>query len=318
MAADPSLRAKPILIAVAAVFALAIVGIGWVGWPRGSTAISHEDALEDFRRGYAADNHAETSTADRSGSSVTGARNATGQASTPEPGVYTYAARGSEQVKLGPFPAEDRPLPGTISVAVSAPRAGTDSGESVVEARNATLDNRCFDWTLNLFAEHTEQATWCVDDAGALRMTAHTKHQSIGALSPIATLNCDPDILIDPPSGESDLECELRLDGGPAAIRATIVGTATVLPTEQLTLGEFGSSDTASRDIAPRSTGVIQTTPLAITYTVSGDLSGTWSEKLWLSEDMLPVRIARDLELKGPATFTEHSILELSHLSPTR
>ena len=149
-------------------------------------------------------------------------------------------------------------------------------------------------------------------------MAAHTKHQSIGALSPIATLNCDPDFLIDPGIDESDLECQLRLDGGPAAISATVAGTATMLPTEQLTLGEFGSNDTASRDTAPRNTAVIRTTPLAITYTVSGDLSGTWSEKLWLSDDMLPVRIVRDLELTGPATFTEHSILELSHLSPTR
>jgi hypothetical protein len=312
MAADRFRRAKPILITGTAAFALAVAGIGWVAWPRGSTTISHEDALEDFRRSYAADNRAEGSAADSSGSSITGARNTTGQPSTPAPGVYTYTAEGNEQVKLGPFPAEDRQLPGTISIVVSAPRVGTDSDGSAVETHNATQATGCFDWTLNLFAEHTEQATWCVAD-GTLRMAAHTKHQSIGALSPTATLNCDPDILIDPGTSESDLECELRLDGGPAAISASIAGTATVLPKEQLTLGKSRSDNTASRN-----TEVVRTTPLAITYTVSGDLSGSWSEKLWLTEDMLPVRITRDLELTGPATFTEHSVLELSHLAPTR
>ena len=104
MASDQSRRAKPILIAGAAVFALAVVGIGWVAWPRGSTAISHEDALEDFRRGYEADNLAEGSAADSSDTSTTGASNASERPSIPEPGVYTYAAEGNEQVKLDRSP----------------------------------------------------------------------------------------------------------------------------------------------------------------------------------------------------------------------
>lgn len=312
MAADQPRRAKPILITGAAVIALAVVGIGWVAWPRGTAAISHEDALKDFRRGY--------SGGDASDSSATsnGADNDSELPTTPEPGVYTYTAEGNERVKLGPFPAEDRPLPGTVSIVVSAPRAGTDSDGSADETRNTAHDTSCFDWTLSLFAEHTEVTTWCVKDTGTLRMAAHAKHQSIGALSPTATLNCDPDTLIGPGTDESDLECELRLEGGPAAITATVTGTATVAPTEQLTLGEFGSDDTTSNDTASNNTEVVSTTPLEITYTVSGDLRGTWSEKLWLSDDMLPVRIVRSLELSGPATFTEHSTLELSHLSPTR
>jgi hypothetical protein len=271
------------------------MGVGWVAWPRGTTAISHEDAVEDFRRA-----HPRNNTADGSDADTIEPDDSSEQLSTPEPGVYTYTAEGNEQVKLGPFPAEHRPLPDTVSIVVSAPITGTNS--------NGSADaSRCFDWTLNLFAEHTEVTTWCIGDAGTMTMAAHTKHQSIGGLSPTATLNCDPDVLVVPGTRESDLGCDLRLEGGPAEVTARIVGTASVSAKEQL-----------DRDKGSRDDAVVETTPLTITYAVSGDLSGTWSEKLWLSDDMLPVRIVRSLDLRGPATFTEHSTLELTHLSPTR
>lgn len=323
MAADRPRRAKPILIAGAAVITLALMGIGWVAWPRGTTEISHDDALEDFRSDYVAGDSADGSDAGTVATDDSSARPA-----TPEPGVYTYTAEGGERVKLGPFPAEDRPLPASVSIVVSAPRAGTDSDSSTDETTGATGNTRCFDWTLNLFAEHTEATTWCIDDSGTLRMAAHTKHQSVGALSPTATVKCDPDVIIDPGTRESGLGCDLRLEGGPAAITAKMVGTATALPTERLTLGRSGAGDTNSNSTPSNNTDsnntdsnnteAIETTPLEITYTVSGDLSGTWSEKLWLSHDMLPVRIVRSLELRGPAAFTEHSTLELTQLSPTR
>lgn len=307
MAVDRHRRTRPILIAGAATIALGVLAIGWVAWPRGTTAISHDDALEEFRR-----EHARNDTTDSSDAGTTGAENSSEQPSTPEPGVYTYTTEGNEQVKLGPFPSEERPLPDTVSIVVSATRAGTNSNGSTDGTQRSEGGASCFDWTLNLFAEHTEVTTWCIDHTGTLTMAAHTKHQSIGALSPTAALKCDPDVLMVPGHRETDLACDLRLEGGPAAITATITGTAGVAPTEKLTI------DKGPREKGSRDEGTIETAPLEITYTVSGDLSGTWSEKLWLSKDMLPVRIVRHLELSGPATLTEHSTLELSHLSPTR
>ncbi|MCZ7631260.1 MAG: hypothetical protein M5U19_20410 [Microthrixaceae bacterium] len=287
MTAEKPRRTKALLITGVTIVVIIAAVVAWVTWPRGTTEISEDQAVEDFRRAQPSDGD--------SGSSAEAGEES--RSATPEPGVYTYRAEGSEQVKLGPFPAEDRPLPETVSITVSEPKAEVDDPAEATE---------CFDWTLNLFAEHTEETTWCVDDSRGLRIAAHTKHQKIGALSPTATLECDPDVLVAPGTDESNLECTLELSGGPAAISAELSGTATALPTEEITVGSSGGIET------------VQTTPLAIDYRVSGDLSGTWSEKLWLTEAMLPVRMVRNLDLSGPATLTEDSALELEDLSPTR
>jgi hypothetical protein len=253
---------RRILIAVVAV-ALAAVAIGaFLLWPRGTTEVTTQQALEDFR--------------ERSGSTDL----ATSDAATPDPGVYTYAADGREEVKLGPLPSESRPLPDTVTAVV------VDSGDA------------CFDWTLNLFAEHTEQTRYCTDPT--LRLDAHTKHQKIGALSPTATMSCDPNALVAPDEDTTTLQCSLDLSGGPASISAKLTGTATAGSAETLTIGGV---DTL-------------TTPITVHYDVSGDLSGTWTETVWWSADHLPVRVDRQLDLSGPATFTETSHLELQSLEP--
>src|SRR3546814_19363138 len=61
----------------------------------------------------------------------------------------------------------------------------------------------------------------------------------------------------------------------------------------------------------------VETTPLTVAYEVSGDLTGTWTETLWLTETFLPAKIERSLDLSGPATFVEHSELTLLDLSPS-
>lgn len=246
------------------VVALAAVAIGaFVLWPRGTTEISHQQAVDDFR--------------ERSGSTSP----VSSDASTPAAGVYTYAADGREEVKLGPLPSENRPFPETVTAVV------VDSGAA------------CFDWTLNIFAEHTEQTRYCTDPT--LRLDAHTKHQRIGALSPTATMTCDPNTLVAPDGVAAALQCSLNLSGGPASVSATLSGTATAGPAESLTIG-----------------GVeVATTPITVRYDVSGDLDGTWTETTWWSANHLPVRVERDLDLSGPATFSETSHLELRSLEPT-
>src|SRR3546814_16520768 len=68
----------------------------------------------------------------------------------------------------------------------------------------------------------------CSSDLGGLTLDGHTKHQRIGALSPVATLSCDPGTLIEPGLDTVALSCDLSLDGGPASINATLAGTAKI------------------------------------------------------------------------------------------
>jgi len=268
-------RARILIVAAGTVIILVVVGLAWVLWPRGTTEVSEQDALADFRK--SAGTSTSVPSPDQNGST----RGGPGE--VPPPGVYTYRADGQEEVKLGPLPTETRPLPDTVTAVV------VDHG------------NGCFEWTINLFAEHTEDTRYCADPSGSLTLAGHTTHQRLGALSPTATSDCDPNVLIEPGTRSSTLNCDMSMEGGPAAITATLVGTATGGDTEQLTIGDEQ----------------VAVTPLTISYEVTGDLSGTWNETLWLRNDHLPVRVERELDLSGPATFTERSRLELVDLSPS-
>lgn len=258
------------ILAVAGVVVLALVAVGaFLFWPRGTTEVTESDALDDYRdRGSA--------------TTVAPAEEGSSLRTVPLPGVYTYRASGQEDVKLGPLPAETRPFPETITAVVVA------------------LGDNCFDVIVKLFEQHTEDTRYCVDDA-TLTLAAHTKHQKIGPLSPTATMACDPRTLLASSADRHDLACTLELSGGPAAISATLAGTATRGQSEQLTIG--GEQ--------------LEATPLTIAYKVSGGLSGTWTEVLWLSSEHLPLRIERTLDLSGPATFKETSQLDLESLTPT-
>ncbi|HEY9566232.1 MAG TPA: hypothetical protein VIR30_20925 [Nocardioides sp.] len=267
-----SKRRRLVLVA-AAVVVLAGAAGAFVLWPRGTTAVSEQEALDDFR----------SRTEETRSASASDAVRSDGPAALPAPGVYTYSASGQEEVKLGPLPADARPLPATVTAVV------VDAGDG------------CFELTVNLFAEHTEDTRYCADPSGGLTLDGHTKHQRIGALSPVATLSCDPGTLIEPGLDTVALSCDLSLDGGPASINATLAGTATRGASDELSIGDQ----------------TVEVTPLTVTYEVSGDLTGTWTETLWLTETFLPAKIERSLDLSGPATFVEHSELTLLDLSPS-
>lgn len=261
---------RRLLLGAAALASVLVAVAAWASWPRGTTEITEQEALDDFR---------EHTTAT---SSDTGGDEPPASSALPEAGVYLYRATGQEEVKLGPLPAETRQFPESVTSTVA------DAG------------NGCFDLTVNLFEEHTEMTRYCTD-AGTLTLAAHTKHQRIGALSPTAEVVCDPALLLAPDRVAHDLSCTLVLSGGPAAISATLLGSATRAAAEELTVG----------------TDVVQATPLTIAYQVTGDLSGSWTETLWLNDANLPLRIERSLDLTGPATFAEQSRLDLESLTPT-
>ena len=203
--------------------------------------------------------------------------------SLPADGVYSFDATGGEEVKLGPLPGETRSYPATVPVTIV--RTGS-----------------CFTTTLNLIEQHTEDTTYCVGDDGTLRMQGHTKHQRVGAMSPTVEMTCDPGVLYQPGQSSRALQCSLAFSSGPAKMSAKAEGAA--------------QASTVSVQVG---NAARPATKLEVTYTFTGDINGTWTERTWFDADSwLPLRIERELDMKGFATFKESSTLALVSLEPRR
>lgn len=264
--------------AIAAAVVLVVVAVGaFVFWPRGGTAVDHDEAVTDFR-----ERNSTTTEPDA------------GATALPDAGAYRFAAEGEETVKFAVLPAETRTLAESVSgvvVGVATPEGATGS---------------CFELTMHLFAEHVERTAICADDA-AVSLGGHTKEQTIGALSPVATVTCAKGTLLDPTQDATTplthpLECTMTVDGGPAAITVDLVGTST-------------QSAPTNRDVGGVS---VETIPVEMSFTATGGLSGTWVERWWLStETWLPVEMERELDLQGPASFVERSSFVLEDLVPS-
>lgn len=258
--------------------ALLVAGLALLLWPRGATTITEKEAVAAFRDG------------DRS----TAITRPDPTRSTPQPGVYKYASEGQEEVKLGPLPAETRAFPRTVAA------TSVDSGPG------------CFDWRVDLFAEHTEETRWCTEPV--LRLVTHTKHQTVGALTPTFTMTCDPAALQPDPAATSEapatsaedgsttaLTCNLEVGGGPVSVKTTIAGTATVA----------AAAETIDVGGVP-----VTVTKTSLHFPVTGTVNGVWDETMWWSSSHLPVRVERKLDLSGPATFKETSEHQLTSLTP--
>lgn len=254
--------------AVALLVVLAAIGT-FVFWPRGSTPITAEEALEDFRDRAGRETESEVDDP------------VEGDDRLPAAGVYRYRATGGESVKLGALPAEDRPYPEELTAVV-------------------VVEDGCFRFTLNLLAQHTEETTYCPGAGQELTLRDHVKHQQVGALRPEAEMSCDPGLLHELSRSAQELRCTLSMAGGPARLGAQLAGTSTAeVPSSVEVAGEQHEA-----------------VKLDLRYDITGDLTGTWRELIWFGTDWTPLRIERDLELQGLATFTEHSELVLVDRTP--
>ena len=208
---------------------------------------------------------------------------AAGDPSRPEPGVYRYEASGQEVVKVGVLPADERTLPEVVTAVL------VDDGD-------------CFVLTVNFMAQHTEDTTYCTDVSGSVRLEKNVKHQQVGPLTAEAEMVCEPPVTLSTSGqGTSDLTCQLTMSTTAVTLSSTLTGTQTVSGPETLTIGE--------REVEALS--------VVIEHVVSGDMSGRTREALWLdTTNWLPVRIDREMELTGFATFTERSTLDLADLTP--
>lgn len=258
---------------------LVVIGVvAFIAWPRGGTAVTEDEAVERFRSAES------TTTITAGGDTTDDAGDATdAPTAPPKAGVYSFTTTGGESVKLGPLPAETRDYPATVPVTVTA---GTDRG--------------CFTVRLDLLAEHSEDTTYCATDEGGLRLAGHEKRQVVGPMKPVATMTCEDDLLVDPAADEGALACSLSIDGGPAKLNATVSGTV--------------NTTASTLDVAGESVDVVV---VAVTYALSGDLTGSWTETTSLSlETWLPLQIERKLDMEGLATFSETSTLTIQSLDP--
>lgn len=260
---------KRILVVISTVVVVVVGAGAFLLWPRGTSEVKPEQALKKFRERQ----NTTTTHPDHNATS--------GERSTPSPGVYSYAATGTEVVKLGPLPEENRPLPETVTA------VAVDDGDG------------CFDFTINFFAEHTEENRWCVDQ-GALRWASHKKHQKIGALSPTANITCDPNVIRTPDAKPQPLECALELTGGPVPVRTSLTGGTTV--------GEATSVEVGGE--------AVEAVPVTLDFDVVGTVSGKWVEVIWWGPENLPVKVERHFDLSGPVRFKEETTLALRSLTP--
>lgn len=287
-------------ILIGALVAAVVVVAAAIAWPRGGTPIDRRQAVAEFRK----------TASDGSGKATATSSTEPGDLGAPlhvpDVGVYTYTASGKQETKFGPLPTETRILPPEVVASVtqvSDPEAG-GTGATSGEAA-------CFSYELNLFAEHIEVTTSCLEpfagagaDAGSTQMTiaSHIKKMKVGPLTATATLACDTPLVLVPGKSATGLPCALILKGGPIEVNADLVGSTSV--------GEVETVQVGGQDVRVRK--------VTIEYAADGKVSGVWSETMWMTEsDWLPVRTVRHVNLVGPATIIEDSELVLGSIEPT-
>lgn len=256
-------RRRWVLIAVGVVLGVVLGLVAFVLWPRSPTAITEQDALEDFRAGE--------------GSTQVGAL------AGPAPGVYAYDADGNEQISVGPLPLPSRDVPDLVTVVVEP-----------------AADDGCYVATLNLMEEHTEATTWCVGADGSLNLQGQDKLEKVPGFEVAAATTCDPGLVVSAAATPTEVRCTLVMDVSGLTLTVELAGTATVAPGDDI---DVGGTTVATRH-------------LVIAMDATGDLAGHWNEEHWLTTDLVPVRIVRDVVLDGPGSFDEQTTLTLRDLRP--
>jgi len=248
---------------------LLVAALAFLLWPRGTTEISPGQAVDQYRN--------------RQGSTTTTRKEADGFTTTPSAGVYTFTATGEETAKVGPFPAQTHKVPASVTGVV------VDSGDG------------CFTFSVNFYAEHTEETRYCVEGR-ALRLAHYTKRQTVGAITATVSMECDPNVIRSGTNpGSTPLDCTLTVSGGPFSVETKLSGTSTTKAKEPLTIG----SDQ------------VEVLPTETVLNASGKVTGAWTDRIWWSPDNLPVRMVREFHMQGATTFDENPTLTLTSLTPS-
>jgi hypothetical protein len=200
----------------------------------------------------------------------------------PPPGVYSYDAEGTEDISIGPIPLPTRDIPEVVTIIV---QPATDG---------------CYRSTLNLMSEHTETTTWCLGAGRTRAFQRQEKQEQVPGFHVTAVTDCDPATVMAPDTTTTEVRCTLHMDVSGLSLTVDLSGTATVEPGGDV---EVGGTTVATRR-------------LVLAMDATGDLSGHWREEHWLTDDLLPVRLVRDVVLRGPGDFDEQSTLTLRSLRP--
>lgn len=251
------------------VVVLLVAAIAFVIWPRGTTEISRDEAVDQFRN-------------EKQSSTTTG-KQADGFSTVPPAGVYTFTATGEETAKVGPFPAQTHKVPANVTAVV------VDDGGG------------CFTFSVNFYAEHTEETRYCLE-GNSLRLAHYTKRQTIGAITATVSMECDPNLIRPETTSKSTpLNCTLTVSGGPFSVETKLTGTSTTKPMENVTVGDDS----------------VEALPTETVLDAAGKVTGVWTDRIWWSPDNLPVRMEREFHMKGATTFDENPALTLTSLTPS-
>lgn len=187
------------LLIVGGMLLLPVAGAtAFVFWPRTPTAITEQQAIDQFR--------GETPSVGES------------LGSGPVPGVYTYDVDGTEQIKMGPLPLPERDIPDTVTGVVRP------VGE-------------CFTFDLNLMAEHTESTWLCPGPDGSLSMPQQTKAEKVPGFDVNIRNECAPSTLLSPTEAELPLTCTEVFDVSGLVLTIHLEGTARSEPGGDVEVG---------------------------------------------------------------------------------
>jgi hypothetical protein len=168
----------------------------FVLWPRKTTPISENDAVDEFR-----------------GGTVPGA----GPTGGPAAGVYTYDATGSESIEMGPVPLPKRTIPATVTVVVQP-------------------GDPCWSLDLNLMAEHTETTRVCREADGGLSLPRQTKTEQVPGFRVGIVNECDPAVVVSPSATSVPMSCVETFDVSGLVLTIRLDGTATSEPGGPITV----------------------------------------------------------------------------------
>jgi hypothetical protein len=187
----PPHRRRWLLIGLAVVVVLVAGAAAFLYWPRSPTAITEQDALQDFR----------------------GQDTAPTGSVGPAAGVYSYDADGTEKISMGPLPLPTRDIPAIVTDVIHP------------------LDATCWTSDLNLMGEHTETTTWCAPADGSLVLRSQDKRETVPGFQVDAVTTCDPGTVVGgSDGGGSDVRCTLVMDVSGLKLTVELAGTATVEP----------------------------------------------------------------------------------------
>ena len=158
--------------------------------------------------------------------------------------------------------------------------------------------NNCWVLKLNIFAEHTEESTYCAPQPGALNSLASVTKQSFFNQAVTATSTCSAQDFAWPgmqPGQSKQMSCKVQNSGADTNSQ-TGTGPTTYVGPENVNVGGQAVSTFHMRN----------------TQTISGGQSGTSTYEFWISQSNgMFVRLDRNINVTGKTLIGDNKYTEI-------